>query len=81
MNKEVTFGNILALLAVIVIPLIIWGVSVEKRFEQVTTNNNNIVTITLDSKEDREKMQENHDEVIEELHLIKLELKDKADRK
>lgn len=80
MNKEVTFGNILALLAVIVIPLIIWGVSVEKRFEQVTTNNNNIVTITLDSKEDREKMQENHEELIKELNLIKLELKDKQDR-
>ncbi len=73
MGKEVTFGNILAILASIIIPLIVWGVSVETRFSKVVENTEDVIELKFDTKE-------NHKEVMAKLHEIDLKLKDKQDR-
>lgn len=80
MKNNVNFGHILTILAIIVIPLIIWAVNVEKRFEQVLTNAKEIEVLKTNQKEQRSENQNNHDEVMTQLHQIELQLKDKKDR-
>lgn len=80
MNKQVTFGHILTILAVIVIPLMVWGVNVERRFEHVIDNSKEIQTLKEYTLKSSEKTQLNHDEVMGQLHNIELQLKDKKDR-
>lgn len=85
----------LSLLAVVVIPLSIWGVSVEKKFvgtkKDITTNSKAILfqKVELDNveKEFKSKVrflngvqEKNHKEVMTGLHNIQLQLKDKKDR-
>ncbi len=81
MEKQVTFGHIMTLLSVIVIPLIIWGVNVEKRLETPTMNKEAITEIKADIKSSQNTNQKNFDKVIKQLNDIKLEMKDKEDRK
>ena len=38
MNKQVTFGHILTILVMIIIPILIWSKNVEVRFSQVVQN-------------------------------------------
>jgi len=80
MNKQVTFGHILTILSIIVIPLMVWGVNVERRFEQVIDNANDIESITIELNGSRDDIQTNHLEVMKQLHNIELQLKDKKDR-
>ena len=80
MNKQVTFGHILTILSVIVIPLMVWGVNVERRFEHVLENTKEIEVLKDYSIKASEKTQLNHDEVMGQLHNIELQLKDKKDR-
>jgi len=80
MNKQVTFGHILTILSIIVIPLMVWGVNVERRFEQVIYNANDIESITIELNGSRDDIQTNHLEVMKQLHNIELQLKDKKDR-
>ena len=80
MNKQVTFSHILTILAIIVIPLMIWGVNVEKRFEKVIENTSDINTLQMYSKDSEKTIQKNHIEVMKQLHNIELQLKDKKNR-
>ena len=80
MNKQVNFGHILALLSIIVIPLLIWGVNVERRFEHVKANTEDINIITEIILTNQKRIQANHDEVMKGLHIIELQVKDKKDR-
>ncbi len=80
MNKQVTFGHILTILTIIIIPLMIWGVNVERRFEKVIQNTSNIKSLEMYSKDSEETIQKYHIEVMEQLHNIELQLKDKKDR-
>ena len=80
MKNQVTFGHLLALLIGIIIPIIIWGSNVERRFEQVIHNTEDIEVLKNDLKETSKTNQENFDKVFEYLHNIELELKDKKDR-
>jgi len=80
MNKQVTFGHILTILAVIIVPLFVWGVNVERRFEQVISNTSDVKSIEKDVKVLQENTNENYIKILKELTEIKLELKDKQDR-
>jgi len=80
MNKQVNFGHILGLLSVIVIPLLIWGINVERRFEHVIINTKDINTVTGIILSNQKRIQDNHDEVMTGLHIIELQVKDKKDR-
>ena len=80
MKNQVTFGHLIALLVGIILPVIIWGANVERRFEQVIHNTQDIELLKKDLKEASNKNQENFDKVFEYLHNIELELKDKKDK-
>ena len=81
MNKTVTFGHILTLLAIIVIPLMVWGINVEKRFEHVIVNSKNINELKINYIQSSNIIQNNHIEVMEQFHKLELKLTDKQDRK
>lgn len=80
MNKQVTFGHILSFLAIIVIPLLIWGFRVESGLGQTRNNTEDIIELKKDSKLTNIIMQKNHIEVMKGLHNIELQVKDKKDR-
>ena len=62
------------------LPLMVWGVNVEKRFEQVIDNTGDVKELRMDSKATKRTIQQNHNEVMGGLHNIQLQLKDKKDR-
>lgn len=85
----------IGLFSAVVIPLSIWGVTVEKKFvgtkKDITTNSKSILSqkIELDNVKNEFKskvrylnrvQEKNHNEVMEGLHKIELQLKDKKDR-
>lgn len=80
MNKQPTFGQIATLLSMIVIPLIIWGVNVERRFETVIDNKQEIQALKVNFGNLIHDMNDNHEEEMKKLHLIELQLKDKKNR-
>lgn len=80
MKNQVTFSHILAILAVLVIPLFIWGVNVEKRFEKTITNSEKIKVLKQDLKETKQSTEDKYDKILEKLQDIELQLKDKKDR-
>ncbi|MCP4083254.1 MAG: hypothetical protein GY743_23790 [Planctomycetaceae bacterium] len=80
MGKQITFGHILTILGIIIIPLIIWGINVEKRFVKVIENTQDIEVLKVDYKSSSKAIQRNHNEVMYGLHKIELQLKDKKDR-
>ncbi len=85
MGKTVTFGHILIIISILVLPLIGWGVLVETRFtENKERDNQSIRDITVLKKEIKvlqEDTNENYIKILKELTEIRLELKDKKDRK
>jgi hypothetical protein len=48
MKKQVTFGHILTILAIIILPLLAWGINTERRFEKVIENSKEILEMTTD---------------------------------
>ena len=80
MKNQVTFGHILTVLAIIIIPLILWGINVENRFEQVNFNTKEIQKGRIDFKEYQKENENNYDLILDKLHSIELMLKDKKDR-
>lgn len=80
MNKQVTFGHILSFLAIIVIPLLIWGFRVESGLSDIKNNSIDIIELKKDSRLTNIIMQKNHIEVMKGLHNIELQVKDKKDR-
>lgn len=84
MNKQVTFGHILTILAIIIIPLFLWGVNVERRNEKQTADISNNTEDIKENKKDKKIMleiiQNNHNETMKGIHSIDLQLKDKQDR-
>ena len=79
-KKELTFTNLITILGIIIIPLIIWGKNVETRLEHVLVNAEQIIEIKRELKDIKDTTQENHEELIDLLHKIELQLKDKEDR-
>lgn len=81
MKNQVTFVHLLTIVSVLIIPLIIWGVDVESRFQQVIYNKKGVKENTINIKSDRIQMQKNHEEQMRATHRIELLLTNKADRK
>lgn len=80
MKRQVTFGHILTILSIIIIPLMVWGVNVERRFEQVISNTEDIKKLENNSGDLMSLILENHKETMEGIHSLELQLKDKKDR-
>ncbi len=90
-NPSIVFG----ILSVIVIPLSIWGVTVEKKFvgtkKDITTNSRQLLVQKTELEKNKIEFQskvrylngvqeQNHKEVMKELHKIQLKLIGKKDR-
>jgi len=77
MKTPITLGQMLSILSAIIIPLIIWGVSIETRFTEfgvrIQQNEKNYSQIKMDIKE----IKETSNSIL--LKIEKLELK-KADK-
>ena len=87
MKNIVTFGHAVTILSIIVLPLIGWGVSVETRFEgskantlEIEENKKEIETLQQKLEEKAKSDNANFILVLEKLHEIELELKDKKNR-
>lgn len=80
MKNQVTFTHILSILAIVILPLITWGISVEKRFEKVIVNSEEIEELKTEAEAVRMTEQEHFEVIIQKLHAIELSLKDKQDR-
>lgn len=81
MKNQVTFSHILAVLSIIVIPLFVWGASVETRFGKVIDNTEDIEEVKKAVKSAENTEQEHFEALYDKLHVIELSLKDKQDRK
>ncbi len=73
MKTNLNVGHAIALLVGILIPIIVWGVNIEKRFVQVDINSKDIVKLKQENKEV-------FGEIRDKLHNIELSLKDKKDK-
>ena len=71
--NQVTFGHLLTILAVILIPLLVWGVSIENRFEQVIDNTADIKEIKQTDKNLENKIEANQKEIMIVLLKIQVE--------
>ena len=80
MKNQVNFSHLIAVIVGILIPVGIWGVSVETRFEKMYNNSEDIVVLKSDLRELSKNNQNNFDKVLVKLHGIELSLKDKKDR-
>ena len=80
MKNQVNFSHLIAVIVGILIPVVIWGVSVETRFEKVYNNSNDIVVVKSDLKELSKNNQNNFNKILAKVHSIELSLKDKKDR-
>ena len=80
MKNQVNFSHLIAVIVGILIPVGIWGVSVETRFEKMYNNSEDIVVLKSDLRELSKNNQNNFDKVLIKLHGIELSLKDKKDR-
>ena len=80
MKNQVNFSHLIAVIVGILIPVGIWGVSVETRFEKMYNNSEDIVVLKSDLREISKNNQKNFDKVLNKLHTIELSVKDKKDR-
>lgn len=80
MKSQVNFSHLIAVVVGVLIPVIIWGVSVETRFGVVDNNRRSIESVKKDVKENRDNNQENFTKILEKLHGIELSLMGKEDR-
>lgn len=80
MKSQVNFSHLIAVMVGIIIPVIIWAVSVETRFAAVDSNTESIEILRIDLKEDSKSDNKNFDKILEKLQSIELSLKDKQDR-
>ena len=81
MEKQVTFSHIIAILTGILIPILIWGVSVEKMREKVYDNAVEIYELKKAQIDLSKQIYINQLEIIERLNQIKLEVNGKENRK
>ena len=80
LQNQVNFGHVLKTLVPTLVLLLGWGISVEIMRKDVTENIKDIREIKGDAKEIKKQASDNHQEVMQSLHNIQLELKDKKDR-
>lgn len=80
MKTQVTFGHLVMVIIGIIIPVIIWGANVERRFEQVITNTEDVQEMKKEVRQLQATTNENYIKILEKLNDIELQLKDKKDR-
>ena len=80
MDKQMTLGNILTALAVLIIPLFLWGMKMEGKASQVDKNETDIIHIKRKNEETLKLILSNHLEVIHGLHTIDMKLTEKENR-
>ena len=80
MKNQVTFAHLLTIVSILVIPLIVWGVNVESRFQQVIYNKESVQENRTGLESVKVQMQENHKEQMKATHRIELLLTDKEDK-
>ena len=84
MERQMNLGHIIALVVGILIPLLVWGVYVERALEKtkvdITNNKNEIIYLKTSHEKLRDLIINNHDETIRAIHKVDLKLKDKANR-
>lgn len=80
MRTPLTIGQFIAFLAFIVVPSIAWVINAERKHDQITENRKDITDIKIGFRNKIESDNRNFDLVIEKLHGIELQLKDKEDR-
>ena len=88
MRNQVTFGHFLTIMAMFVLPAIGWVITAEQRFQQTLKNEQEIEKVKMEVKEQArkqeqkdEKIQASYNKIMEGIYELKLELKDKQDRK
>jgi hypothetical protein len=81
MNKEVTFGHVLTIFSIIVIPLLIWGVNVEVSIERFNSYKEDIIYLRESQNRTYEIINKNQIEILNKLQEMELQLKDKENRK
>lgn len=80
LQNQVNFGHALKTLIPVLLILVSWGISVETMRKDVDENTEDISEMKEDAKEIKLQAAKNHKEVMQGLHNIQLELKDKKDR-
>lgn len=87
MRNQITFTHLTIILSILVIPLIIWGNSIETRFEQPPQNRldiegNKEVIQNIQNQLIRKEKSDNDNFilVLEKLHDIELKVENKKDR-
>ena len=77
-------GHVISLVIGIFIPIIVWGVYVERALEKtkidITNNRTDIDYLKISHEKLRDLIIDNHDETIRAIHAVDLKLKDKANR-
>ncbi len=88
MRNQVTFGHFLTIMSIFVLPAIGWVITAEQRFQQTIKNEQEIEKVKMEVKDQSrkqelkdEKIQASYNKIMEGIYELKLELKDKQDRK
>lgn len=89
MKKQANFGHVLTIIAItvslIITPLIVWGVSMEKR-DQKHTDKIEVIEKNLEKKEARMEvlfgeLNKRFDACIEKINTVHIEMQNKQNRK
>lgn len=80
LESNITLSGILQLLGVLIIPLVIWGMTIERRFEKVLDNSSELLKHERAIESIKKVNESNYKALFDIMVDIKLELKDKANR-
>lgn len=80
MKNQVTFGHLLFIMSILVLPLIGWGVTIETRFKDPIQNAKDIEEIKEEVKQLQETTNKNYIKILEKLNDIELEMQNKKNR-
>lgn len=85
MGKQITLGHAISFIVGILIPILIWGVGVERSIAksraEIENNKKEIEELKGNYKTLKITIDDNHKELINGIHSLDLKLKDKANRK
>ena len=88
MKNQVTFGHLLSIMAIFVLPFAIWVKNVEVRFEIPLQNQKDILQIISEEKDIRndmkifqEKQNDHYIKILNEITLLRVDMQNKQNRK
>lgn len=84
MKNQVTFGHLLTIMAIFVIPFAIWIKNVEVRFtehkQKIESVQSEQKDIQIQIKDIQKNQNENYVKILEKLRIIELKVENKKDR-